>query len=199
VAVRDGDGVVVRVDDVSRRDEVRDRLRHGEARIHDPQPPHVRRGEHVRWHVGRRERDVGQRAGNEVVAQVPHDRRPLRRDEGQRVGGGVELDQQLAGHEGDAVEGGICLGFARRARPAIAGGDRDRETTQCCDPERQCRSRHLSPPRVRCEWMELRGSTRAMSRSVLQFKAELLADAVYCDEALARFEDGMRRCVAMLG
>jgi putrescine aminotransferase len=32
--------------------------------------------------------------------------------------------------------------------------------------------------------------------SVLQFKAGLLVDDAYCDEALARFEDGMRRCQA---
>ena len=32
--------------------------------------------------------------------------------------------------------------------------------------------------------------------SVLQFKAGLLVDDAYCDEALARFEDGMRRCIA---
>jgi putrescine aminotransferase len=32
--------------------------------------------------------------------------------------------------------------------------------------------------------------------SVLQFKAGLLVDDAYCDEALARFEDGMRRCLA---
>ena len=35
--------------------------------------------------------------------------------------------------------------------------------------------------------------------SVLQFKAGLLVDAAYCDEALTRLEDGMRRCVAGLG
>jgi acetylornithine/succinyldiaminopimelate/putrescine aminotransferase len=35
--------------------------------------------------------------------------------------------------------------------------------------------------------------------SVLQFKAGLLLDATLCDEALGRFEDGMRRCLAMLG
>ncbi|MEW6270080.1 MAG: aminotransferase class III-fold pyridoxal phosphate-dependent enzyme [Thermodesulfobacteriota bacterium] len=35
--------------------------------------------------------------------------------------------------------------------------------------------------------------------SVLQFKAGLLIDAADCDEALGRFEDGMRRCIAMLG
>jgi len=34
--------------------------------------------------------------------------------------------------------------------------------------------------------------------SVLQFKAGLLVDADYCDEALARFEDGLRRCVTAL-
>jgi acetylornithine/succinyldiaminopimelate/putrescine aminotransferase len=32
--------------------------------------------------------------------------------------------------------------------------------------------------------------------SVLQFKAGLLVDDAYCDEALARFEDGMHRCLA---
>lgn len=32
--------------------------------------------------------------------------------------------------------------------------------------------------------------------SVLQFKAGLLVDAAYCDEALTRFEDGLRRCLA---
>lgn len=32
--------------------------------------------------------------------------------------------------------------------------------------------------------------------SVLQFKAGLLVDESYCDEALSRFEDGMRRCLA---
>ena len=32
--------------------------------------------------------------------------------------------------------------------------------------------------------------------SVLQFKAGLLVGATYCDEALSRFEDGMRRCLA---
>jgi putrescine aminotransferase len=32
--------------------------------------------------------------------------------------------------------------------------------------------------------------------SVLQFKAGLLVDAAYCDEALARFEDGVRRCLS---
>jgi len=32
--------------------------------------------------------------------------------------------------------------------------------------------------------------------SVLQFKAGLLVDDAYCDEALVRFEDGMRRCLA---
>jgi putrescine aminotransferase len=32
--------------------------------------------------------------------------------------------------------------------------------------------------------------------SVLQFKAGLLVDDAYCDEALARFEAGMRRCIA---
>jgi acetylornithine/succinyldiaminopimelate/putrescine aminotransferase len=35
--------------------------------------------------------------------------------------------------------------------------------------------------------------------SVLQFKAGLLIDAADCDEALGRFEDGMRRCIAMQG
>ncbi len=33
--------------------------------------------------------------------------------------------------------------------------------------------------------------------SVLQFKAGLLADAAYCDEALTRFEAGIQRCVAL--
>jgi acetylornithine/succinyldiaminopimelate/putrescine aminotransferase len=37
-----------------------------------------------------------------------------------------------------------------------------------------------------------------LDTSVLQFKAGLLVDAAYCDEALQRFEDGVRRCVAML-
>jgi acetylornithine/succinyldiaminopimelate/putrescine aminotransferase len=32
--------------------------------------------------------------------------------------------------------------------------------------------------------------------AVLQFKAGLLVDAAYCDEALTRFEDGLRRCLA---
>jgi hypothetical protein len=32
--------------------------------------------------------------------------------------------------------------------------------------------------------------------SVLQFKAGLLADESYCDETVARFEDGLRRCLA---
>lgn len=32
--------------------------------------------------------------------------------------------------------------------------------------------------------------------SVLQFKAGLLADPAYCDDALTRFEDGLRRCAA---
>jgi acetylornithine/succinyldiaminopimelate/putrescine aminotransferase len=32
--------------------------------------------------------------------------------------------------------------------------------------------------------------------SVLQFKAGLLVDAAYCDEALARLADGVRRCLA---
>jgi acetylornithine/succinyldiaminopimelate/putrescine aminotransferase len=32
--------------------------------------------------------------------------------------------------------------------------------------------------------------------SVLQFKAGLLVDDAYCDEALAKFEDGMHRCLA---
>ena len=32
--------------------------------------------------------------------------------------------------------------------------------------------------------------------SVLQFKAGLLVGPTYCDEALTRFEDGMRRCLA---
>jgi acetylornithine/succinyldiaminopimelate/putrescine aminotransferase len=32
--------------------------------------------------------------------------------------------------------------------------------------------------------------------SVLQFKAGLLVDTAYCDEALTRFEDGLRRCAA---
>jgi putrescine aminotransferase len=32
--------------------------------------------------------------------------------------------------------------------------------------------------------------------SVLQFKAGLLVDAAYCDEALERFEAGLRRCLA---
>jgi acetylornithine/succinyldiaminopimelate/putrescine aminotransferase len=32
--------------------------------------------------------------------------------------------------------------------------------------------------------------------SVLQFKAGLLLDTASCDEALSRFEDGLRRCVA---
>ena len=35
--------------------------------------------------------------------------------------------------------------------------------------------------------------------SVLQFKAGLLVDAAYCDEALARFEAGIERCRAMRG
>jgi acetylornithine/succinyldiaminopimelate/putrescine aminotransferase len=35
--------------------------------------------------------------------------------------------------------------------------------------------------------------------SVLQFKAGLLVDAAYCDEALTRLEDGIRRCVATMG
>ena len=35
--------------------------------------------------------------------------------------------------------------------------------------------------------------------SVLQFKAGLLADAAFCDDALARLEDGVARCRAMLG
>jgi len=30
-------------------------------------------------------------------------------------------------------------------------------------------------------------------------KAGLLLDATLCDEALGRFENGMRRCLAMLG
>jgi putrescine aminotransferase len=34
--------------------------------------------------------------------------------------------------------------------------------------------------------------------SVLQFKAGLLLDAALCDEALGRFEDGLRRCLAAL-
>ena len=34
--------------------------------------------------------------------------------------------------------------------------------------------------------------------SVLQFKAGLLVDAAYCDEALGRLEDGIRRCVASM-
>jgi acetylornithine/succinyldiaminopimelate/putrescine aminotransferase len=34
--------------------------------------------------------------------------------------------------------------------------------------------------------------------SVLQFKAGLLVDAAFCDETLARFEDGVRRCLAAL-
>ena len=33
--------------------------------------------------------------------------------------------------------------------------------------------------------------------SVLQFKAGLLVDAAYCDEALERFEAGIERCLAM--
>jgi acetylornithine/succinyldiaminopimelate/putrescine aminotransferase len=35
--------------------------------------------------------------------------------------------------------------------------------------------------------------------SVLQFKAGLLLDPASCDEALGRFEDGLRRCLAALG
>ena len=35
--------------------------------------------------------------------------------------------------------------------------------------------------------------------AVLQFKAGLLVDAAYCDEALARLEDGIRRCLALRG
>jgi acetylornithine/succinyldiaminopimelate/putrescine aminotransferase len=35
--------------------------------------------------------------------------------------------------------------------------------------------------------------------SVLQFKAGLLVDAAYCDEALARFEAGIERCLAVRG
>jgi acetylornithine/succinyldiaminopimelate/putrescine aminotransferase len=35
--------------------------------------------------------------------------------------------------------------------------------------------------------------------AVLQFKAGLLVDAAYCDEALGRLEDGMRRCAALAG
>jgi acetylornithine/succinyldiaminopimelate/putrescine aminotransferase len=35
--------------------------------------------------------------------------------------------------------------------------------------------------------------------SVLQFKAGLLLDTASCDEALSRFEDGLRRCLALLG
>ena len=35
--------------------------------------------------------------------------------------------------------------------------------------------------------------------AVLQFKAGLLVDAAYCDDALARLEDGIRRSVAMRG
>ena len=38
-----------------------------------------------------------------------------------------------------------------------------------------------------------------LDTSVLQFKAGLLVDAPYCDEALARFEDGLERCRALLG
>jgi len=34
--------------------------------------------------------------------------------------------------------------------------------------------------------------------SVLQFKAGMLIDAAYCDEALTRFADGLRRCTAAL-
>jgi hypothetical protein len=34
--------------------------------------------------------------------------------------------------------------------------------------------------------------------SVPQFKAGLLVYADYCDEALSRFEDGLRRCLAAL-
>jgi len=37
-----------------------------------------------------------------------------------------------------------------------------------------------------------------LDTSVLQWKAGLLVDAAYCDEALSRLEDGMRRCAAML-
>lgn len=33
--------------------------------------------------------------------------------------------------------------------------------------------------------------------AVLQFKAGLLVDAAYCDEALARLEDGIQRCLAL--
>jgi len=35
--------------------------------------------------------------------------------------------------------------------------------------------------------------------SVLQFKAGLLVDRAFCDEALARFESGLRGCLATLG
>lgn len=38
-----------------------------------------------------------------------------------------------------------------------------------------------------------------LDTSVLQWKPGLLVDAAYCDEALSRLEDGMRRCAAMLG
>jgi acetylornithine/succinyldiaminopimelate/putrescine aminotransferase len=38
-----------------------------------------------------------------------------------------------------------------------------------------------------------------LDTSVLQWKAGLLVDAAYCDEALSRLEDGMRRCTAMMG
>ena len=34
--------------------------------------------------------------------------------------------------------------------------------------------------------------------AVLQFKAGLLVDRAYCDEALERFEIGLRRCLATL-
>jgi hypothetical protein len=34
---------------------------------------------------------------------------------------------------------------------------------------------------------------------LLQFKAGLLLDPASCDEALGRFEDGLRRCLAALG
>jgi len=37
-----------------------------------------------------------------------------------------------------------------------------------------------------------------LETSVLQWKAGLLVDAAYCDEALSRLEDGMRRCTAMM-
>jgi acetylornithine/succinyldiaminopimelate/putrescine aminotransferase len=38
-----------------------------------------------------------------------------------------------------------------------------------------------------------------LDTSVLQFKAGLLVDEAFCDEALGRFEDGMRRAAAMRG